>query len=154
MISSIAILILSTALFFFYVQTLCEKILRREFSRAYFKDVLGVVDLEFPRLREALSAKAPMSYSQMSLALRCDFLTLRYLVANGNPKRRSLSWQEKTLVGYFHLLLFILPMRYAFHFRERQSAMKLTVILYHFANLVGERVAIGNAGNMVPIRPS
>ncbi len=154
MISSIAILTLSTALFLFYVQTLCEKILRREFSQAYFKDVLGVIDLEFPRLREALSANAPMSYSQIRLALKCDFLTLRYLVENGNPKRRSLSWQEKTLVGYFHLLLLILPIRYAFHFRERQSAMKITVILYHFANLVGERVAAANASNIVPIRQS
>lgn len=152
MISSIAILIISTALFLFYIQTVCEKVLRREFRRAYFKDVLNAIDLEFPRLREGLSANAPMSYSQIRLALKCDYFTLSYLVKNGNPKRRGFSWQEKMLKGYFHVLLFILPLRYALRFRERQSVTKLTAILYHFANLVGESVAVDNASNVVPIR--
>jgi hypothetical protein len=154
MILSIAILVLSTALFLFYLQTLCEKVLRREFSRPYFQDVLNAIDLEFPRLRQALSANAPMSYSQIQLALKCDFFTLRYLVKNGDPKRRRFSWQERLLVSYFSVLLLILPLSYAFHFRERQSVMKLTVILYHFANLVGERVTPVNASNMVPSRQS
>jgi hypothetical protein len=154
MISSIAILIFSTALLFFYLQTLCEKVLRREFSRAYCQDVLEVIDLEFPRLRQALSANAPMSYSQIRLALKCDFYTLRYLVKNGDPKRRRFSWQERMLVGYFRVLLLVLPLRYAFNLGERQSVMKLTVILYHFANLVGERLTIAQASNMVPSRQS
>jgi hypothetical protein len=154
MISSIVILILSTALFFFYVQTLCEKVLRREFSRAYFQDVLNTIDLEFPRLRQALSANSPMSHSQIRMALKCDFFTLSYLVKNGDPKRRRFSWQEKMLISYFRALLLILPLRYAFHFREKQSVIKLTVILYHFANLVGERLAVVNVGNMAPSRQS
>src|SRR5574340_112697 len=140
MISSIVILIFSTALFIFYIQTICEKVLRREFSRAYFQDVLNALDLEFPRLRQALSAKVPMSYSQIQLALKCDYFTLTYLLKNGNPKQRRFSGQERLLLGYFRLLLLLLPVRYAFHLRERQAAMKLTLILHHFANLVGERV--------------
>ncbi len=141
MITSIAILVLSTALFSFYIQTVCEKVLRREFSRAYFEDVLNAIDLEFPRVRQALSANEPMSYAQVRLALKCDFFTLRYLVKNGDPKRQRLSWQEKLLVGYFRVLLLSLPLRCAFHFREKESVMKLTAILHHFANLVGERVS-------------
>lgn len=152
--TSISILVVSTALFFFYLQTVCEKILRREFSRAYFQDVLNVIDLEFPRLREAVSANAPMGYSQVKLALKCDFFTLSYLVKNGDPKRRRFSWQEKMLISYFHLLLLMLPIRYAFHHREKRAVIKLTGILYHFANLVGERVTLVNAGNMVPSRQS
>lgn len=154
MVSSIIILVLSTALFFFYLQTLCEKILSREFSRAYSQDVLSVIDLEFPRLLQAMSANAAISYKQIRSALECDFFTLRYLVKNGDPKRRRLSWQERLLVNYFRALMLILPLRYTFHLRERQSVMKLTRILYHFANLVGERVTTFNGSNMVPSRQS
>jgi hypothetical protein len=140
MICSISILVFSTALFIFYVQTLCEKVLRREFRRAYFQDVVNSIEMEFPRLRRALSAGAPMSYSQIQLALKSDYSMLTYLVKNGDSRQPGFSWQERLLMGYFRLLLLILPVRYAFHFREKQAAMKLTVILRHFANLVGERV--------------
>ena len=152
MICSISILVFSTALFIFYVQTLCEKVLRREFSRAYFKDVVNSIEMEFPRLRRALSAGAPMSYSQIQLALKSDYSMLTYLIKNGDSRQPGFSWQERLLMGYFRLLLLILPVRYAFHFREKQAAMKLTVILRHFANLVGERVfahdAHGVAANL------
>ena len=140
MFCSISILILSTALFIFYIQTICENVLRREFNYAYFQDVLNVIDLEFPRLQQALSINAPTNYSQVRLALKCDYFTLTYLLKNGNSQRPRFSRQERLLIGYFRLLLLLLPVRYAFNFHKKQAAMKLTVILHHFANLVGERV--------------
>jgi hypothetical protein len=148
MISSILILVFSTALFIFYVQTLCENVLRREFSRAYFQDVLNAIDLEFPRLRQAMVANAEISYPQIRLALKSDYATLTYLIKKGNPKQRHFCWQERLLVSYFRVLFLVLPIRYAFHFRERQAVMKLTVILHHFANLVGERVITASAPGM------
>lgn len=148
MITSIAILVFSTALFIFYIQTLCQQVLRREFSRAYFQDVLNAIDLEFPRLRQALEASAPVSYSQIRLALKMDYFTLTYLLKNGNPKQRRFSWQEKLLINYFRLQFLMLPVRYAFHFREKQSVIRLTTVLHHFANLVGERVTITNAATV------
>jgi hypothetical protein len=140
MVSSILILILSTALFFFYIHTICENVLRREFRYAYFQDVLNAIDLDFPRLQQALSINAPTNYSQVRLALKCDYFTLTYLLKNGDSKRPRFTRQEKLLIGYFRLLLLLLPVRYAFHFHAEHAAMKLTVILHHFANLVGERV--------------
>lgn len=148
MICSIAILVFSTALFIFYIQTLCENVLRREFGRTYFQDVLSSIDLEFPRLRQALSANVPVSYSQIQLALKCDYSTLTYLVKKGNPNQPHFSLQEKLLMKYFRTLLLILPLRYAFHFREKQAVLKLTVILRHFANLVGERICSVNTPGM------
>lgn len=145
MICSTAILILSTALFVFYIQTLCEKVLRREFIRPYFQDVLNAIDLEFPRVREAILNNAEVGYSQIHLSLKADYLTLIYLVKNGNPDRRHFSWHERLLVGYFRVLLLVLPIRYAFHLHERQAVVKLTAILHHFANLVGERVLSASA---------
>jgi len=148
MVCSIGILIFATALFIFYIQTLCEKVLHREFSRPYFQDVLNAIDLEFPRLRQAILNKSDVSYPQIQLALKSDYFTLTYLMKKGNPERRHFSWHERLLVGYFRVLLLVLPIRYAFHFHERQAVIKLTVILHHFANLVGERVISASAPGM------
>lgn len=154
MMTSIAILIFSTALFVFYVQTLCENVLRREFSRAYFQDVLNALDLEFPRLQQAVTGGAPMSYSQIRLALKCDYFTLRYLIKNGRTEQHHFSWHERLVIGYFRLLLMMLPVRYVFHFQERQAVVKLTVILRYFANLVGERLTLAGAAAGAPSRQS
>lgn len=140
MVCSIGILIFSTALFIFYIQTLCEKVLRREFSRAYFQDILNTIDLEFPRLRQAILNNADVSYPQIQLLLRSDYLTLTYLMKKGNPERGHFSWHERLVIGYFRVLLLVLPIRYAFHYQERQAVIKLTCILHYFANLVGERL--------------
>ncbi|HEX5410858.1 MAG TPA: hypothetical protein VFZ27_03270 [Terriglobia bacterium] len=142
MISSIVILVFSTALFIFYIQTLCEKVLRREFSRAYFEDVLKAIDLEFPRLRQAVAAGLEVRYPQIRLALKSDYFTLKYLMKNGNPNQRRFSWHERLLISYFRVLFLVLPLRYALHLRESQGVIKLTMILHHFANLVGERVML------------
>ena len=150
MVCSISILILSTALFIFYIQTICENVLRREFGYAYFQDVLNAIDLEFPRLQQAISTNGPMNYSQVQLALKCDYFTLTYLLKNGNSKQRRFSRQERLLIGYFRLLLLLLPVRYAVHLHEKQAVMKLTVILHHFANLVGERVSSAAVPSMAP----
>jgi len=142
MINSIVILIVSAALFLFYIQTLCEQVLCREFSRAYFQDVLNSLDLEFPRVQEAITRGAPMSYSQIRLALKCDYFTLKYLVRNGSPESRRFSWNERLITVYFRFLLLMLPVRSAFHFRERQAAMKMTVILRYLTNVVGESLVL------------
>lgn len=148
MVSPIGILIFSAALLFFYFQTVCQKILRREFSYAYFQDVLKALDLQFPRLRKAVLDNADVSYSQAHLALESDYLTLTYLMKKGNPERAKFSWHEKLLVSYFRVLLLFLPIRFAFRFHERKAVMQLTTILYHFANLVGERVLSAEAHGM------
>ncbi len=148
MVCSIGILIFSTALFIFYIHTLCEKVLRREFSRPYFQDVLNALDLEFPRVREAILNNAAVGYAQIQLSLKADYFTLTFLMKKGNPERRHFSWHERLLVGYFRVLLFVLPIRYALHFHERQAVIKLTAILHHFTNLVGERVTSASAPGM------
>lgn len=150
MIIASLILILSTALFFFYVQTFCEKVLRREFGQPYYQEVVRAIRLEFPHLREALALKASLDYPQVRLALKCDFSTLAYLLRNSDPRRHGLLWQEKVLAGYFRLLLFLLPFRYALGVGEKEAVLKLTSILQYFANLTGEKagtILFGNAAN-------
>jgi hypothetical protein len=143
MIMPVVILIFSTALFFFYLQTICERALQREFSHPYFQDILQAVQLEYPAMRQNLAENASLDYSQIRLALECDFTTLSYLLKNSDRERRGVPWQETLLLLYFRFLLFWLPVRCAFKLHEREAALKLTTMVEHFANLTGEKLSAG-----------
>lgn len=141
MLMSIVVLVVSTALFFFYIQAICEKALRHEFSRPYFKLILQSLQLEYPQLQDSISSNAPFSYSSSILALKCDFFTLKYLLKNSDPTRQPLSRSQKLLVFYFRALLLLLPLRHAFRLHEKEAVLKLSTILQFFANSLGERLS-------------
>jgi hypothetical protein len=142
LVVSVIVLAISTALFLFYIQTFCEKALKREFSRPYFQDLINAIQLEYPRLRDAFTSDALYNYSSARLALECDFTTLEYLLKNGDPSHRRLSGRERILILYYRFLFFFLPIRHAFNLREREAVSKLTTILHFFANLVGEKLSV------------
>jgi hypothetical protein len=144
MIMSVLVLVVSTALFFFYIQTVCEKALRREFNQAYFQDVIKAIQLEFPHLCNSFDSNAFYNYSDACLALKCDFMTLEYLLKNGDPSRRHLSRHEMVLVLYFRFLLLCLPIRHAFRFHEKETVLRMANILQFFANLVGEKLSFNS----------
>ena len=48
------ILMVSTGLFFFYIQAVCQKILRRQFSQEFFQSIVNANRLEFPSVRKAI----------------------------------------------------------------------------------------------------
>lgn len=140
MFMSVLVLVVSAALFLFYVQTICERALRQEFSHAYFKQILEALQLEYPLLRDSIASNTPVDFPGMMLALKCDFFTLRYLLKNSDPARPGVRGQ-RFLVLYFRFLLLLLPLRHALNFREREAVLKLSTILEYFANVVGERVS-------------
>jgi hypothetical protein len=55
MILAWLILTLSMAMVFFYFQTSCQKILRRQFEGEPFQSIANVIRLEFPSLRRSLA---------------------------------------------------------------------------------------------------
>ena len=141
MVTSIAILVMSGGLFLFYLQTICEKALKQEFSRPYFLEVSQAIRLEFLLLREELAEGASPDYAQMQLALRSDFFTLQYLLKNSDPSRRRLSRGERLVILYFRFQLFSLAVRHALNLQENQAVQRLTTALQFFANSVGEKLA-------------
>ncbi len=141
MVTSTVVLMMSGALFLFYLQTICEKALKREFSRPYFLEVSHAIQLEFPQLQEALAEGASPEYAQMQLALQSDFFTLRYLLKNADPSHRRLSRGERLVVLYFRFQLFSLAVRHALNLQENQAVQRLTTALQFFANSVGEKLA-------------
>jgi len=144
MLMSVLVLVVSTALFLFYIQAVCEKALRQEFSHPYFKQILQVLHLEYPLLRDSIASSAPVSYSSAILALKCDFFMLKYLLKNSDPARRPLALRQKLLMLYFRVLLMLLPLRHAFKLGEKEAVVKLSAILQYFANSVGETLSAGS----------
>ena len=102
MILSWLILALSLAMVFFYFQATCQRILRRQFDREYFRSIANVIRLEFPSLRKSLEEfGAPVDYSRLPKALKCDFLALTHLLRNTADVKPGYSKEQRLLILYF-----------------------------------------------------
>ena len=143
------ILILSTALFFFYLQAVCQKVLRRQFSQEFFQSIVNANRLEFPAVRKAIeNLGTPLDYPRVALTLKCDFLALTYLLKNAANVNQRYSHEERLLIVYFKLVFVFLVACHWLKLRETKAALKLTAILEYFANVVGERVNTVRFGNL------
>jgi hypothetical protein len=152
MISACLILMISTGLVLFYLQAVSEKILRREFDRPYFKAVVNAHCLDFPNLRKAEGAAA-MSYDQLRLSLKCDFLLLTRLLRTSPRVGLRHTWEERLLVLYSRAVFLFLALRHMLKLRERPAVMKLTTILQYLANVAGQRqLEFSLADSPLPLR--
>jgi hypothetical protein len=142
MIIATLILILSTAMFFFYFQVTCQKILRRQFDQEYFRSIAHANRLEFPSLRKSLEEfGAPAHYSQLRSMLNCDFLALTYLLKHVENAHRSYSNEEYFLLLYFRFQSLSLAVRRMLGVSDSKAILRMTSVLQYFANVVGQRVS-------------
>jgi hypothetical protein len=143
------ILILSTAMFFFYFQAVCERILRYEFDRDYLLPILNANHLEFPSVRKVIEEFGnPLEYSQFHVMLKCDYLALTYLLKTAANQTHRYSVNERLLMAYFRFSFLSLALRHLFRLRERKIVLRLTTILEYFGNTVGRRVALAKSGDI------
>jgi hypothetical protein len=149
MILAALILILSTALFFFYFQVSCQKVLRRQFDREYYQSIVNANRLEFPSLQKSLEEfGAPVDYPRLRMILKCDFLALAYLLKNAANVNQRYSNEERLLILYFRWLFLSLAARRLLRFGQKQAILRLTSVLQYFANVVGQRVNTVRFGNL------
>jgi len=149
MIVAVLILILSTALFFFYFQVTCQKVLRRQFDREYFRSIANANRLEFPSLRKSLEEFGPpVDYSRLRMMLKCDFLALTYLLKNAANVNQRYSHEERLLILYFRWQFLSLAVRRLLRVGENKAILRLTSVLQYFANVVGQRVNAVKFGNL------
>jgi hypothetical protein len=149
MILAALILILSTALFFFYFQVTCQKILRRQFDREYFQSIANANRLEFPSLRKSLEEFGPpVDYPRLRMMLKCDFLALTYLLKNAANVNQRYSNEERLLILYFRWHFLSLAVRRLLKVGEKKAILRLTSVLQYFANVVGQRVNAVRFGNL------
>jgi hypothetical protein len=135
------ILMVSTGLFGFYLQSLCQKILLRKFAQYYAQPIVSANRLEFPSIRKALEGmEGSPDYSRLAQTLKCDFLALTYLLKNAANVNQRYSYEERLMMIYFKINFYAMVSRHLLRMRENSTALKLTAILEYFANVVGERV--------------
>ncbi len=145
------ILIISTALFLFYLQATCQRILQRKFAREYFLSIVNANRLEFQAVRNAMEEfNAPVDYSRFRMTLKCDFLALTYLLKNAANVNQRYSREERLMMLYFRAVFLSLVVRHLFRTGERAAILRLTSILEYFANVIGERVSLVRVGNLAP----
>ena len=149
MILAWLILVLSMAMFFFYFQVTCQKILRRQFDREYFQSIANATRLAFPSLRKSLEEfSAPVDYPQLRVMLKCDFLALTHLLKNAANVNQRHSNQERLLILYFRWQFLSLAVRHLLRVGEKKAALRLTSVLQYFANVVGQRANTARLGNL------
>lgn len=149
MIVATLILIISAAMFFFYFQATCQRVLRRQFDLEYFKSIASANRLEFPSLRQALQEMAtPIEYARLRRALRCDFLALTYLLKNVENSKKRYSNEERLLIAYFYTQSVSLAGRRLLNVSDNKVVLRLTSVLQYFANVVGQRVDAVKLGNV------
>ncbi len=141
MFFSLVILVVSTALFFFYVQATCQKILRRQFDQEFFKSVINAYCLEFPSVRKAIEeGNGPPDYSPVRTKLKVDFLTLNHLLRHAGNSKQGYSGGHRLLRLYFRTVLFSLAVRHLLGVGEENVIRKLAAVLQYFANVVGQQL--------------
>jgi hypothetical protein len=151
MVVAMLILLISTALFFFYIQVTCQKILRRKFDQEYAHSIVNANCLEFPAVQKALvDFGAPVDYPRLRMTLRCDFLALTYLLKNAGNVKQRYSREESLLILYSRALFFSLFIRHFLRLKEESAVLKLIAVLEYFANVVGQRVNRVRFGNLAP----
>ena len=135
------ILIISIALFLFYLQATCQKILAQRFDRAYYQSIVDANRLEFPFVRKALEEfDTPVDYPWVCMTLKCDYLALTYLLKNAANAKQSYTREERLLMLYFRAIFFALFTVHLLKLGEKPAILKLTEVLQHFADVVGLRV--------------
>jgi len=145
------ILVLSTALFLFYLQATCQRVLRTEFDQEYFRSIVNANRLEFPAVQQGLNDyDASADYARFRMTLKCDFLALTYLLKHAGNADRRYSREEKLLLFYFQAVYLAMTTRHALGLGEKKALEKLTSILKYFANIVGQRVNLVRFGNLAP----
>jgi hypothetical protein len=148
MITATLVLILSAALFFFYIQVTCQQILRRQFDREYFQSIANANRLEFPSLRKSLEEFGmPADYPRLRMILKCDFLALTYLLKNSANVNQHYSNEERLLILYCRWQFLSLAVRRLLNVGEEKATLRLTSVLQYFANVVGQRVNTVRFGN-------
>ena len=142
MIVASLILILSTALFFFYLQMVCQQLLRREFVEPFYLRLAQVTGLEFPALREAIgNARYVGDHASIANALRCDITAVSYLLKRAF-RTRLLTTGDRLLLLYWRVMFISWRLRHILGLQEIPAFLELTAILQYLANVVGVRVAL------------
>jgi hypothetical protein len=142
-------LIVSIGVFFFYVQAVCQKLLRRRSTQEFYQSIVIANRLEFPSVRKGIEDfGSPGKYSRLTVMLKENFLALTYLLKNASNVHQRFTYEERLLILYLKVLFVSLVTRHWLRLRENSAVLKSTTLLQCFAKVVGERVNTLRSGNL------
>jgi hypothetical protein len=146
---AVLIMIVSTVILLFCLQAICQKRLQRQFTTEFYKTIVSNNRLEFPLIRKGVEEfGSPGEYLRLSMALKCDFLAVKYLLENASNIDQRYNPIDELLILYFRVQSVSLFMRHWLRLPENSTVLKLTNTLQYFANVVGERINTTRGGNL------
>jgi hypothetical protein len=144
MVSSVLILVFSAATFLFYLQAMCERVLRREFEDPLPDPIVEANALEFPSVRRLLEEPhANLECVRLRKTLERDCAALIHLLKHAANQGGRLSSAERLLTLYFRSLAALTNVG------QKPVLLRMIAVLEYFANVLGERVKGARFGHQV-----
>ena len=143
LIATLVITISSVALFAYWFRYTCLLILSAKTARDYAGDVAYSNKLGFPEVQEMLKQEIAPDLDRLRAALDNDYRVVRNLLKYMPQTKESPSTLETQMLAINYKLM---SLRYQVtrHFSGRAAASALeemTMVVAHFANLMGEQAA-------------
>ena len=149
MFVAVLIMLVSTILLFFYLRAVCHKLLRRQFSREFYKVIVRDNFLEFPLVRKGVEGfGSPGEYRRLRMTLRCDFVIVTYLLKKASNLNQRFFPDDRLMMLYFEMLFVSLVTQHWLRLPENSTVLKLTAVLEYLANVVGQRINTVSFGNL------
>ena len=134
---------------FYYFQVACQGILSRPFNPEHFQAIARANLLEFLTLPKSLDGVGAWpAYPAVWGMLERDFHWLTYLLKHATNVDLSYSNAERCLILYYRWHCLSWAVRHVMKAEEEKAIGKLTSVLQYFANVVGQRVALGKVPNV------
>jgi len=136
MVFATLVLVSSLALFLLYIQTTCQRILRREFNLGRLQSIVKANRLEFQFVSNGIKTyDTRLDYHWARTALNCDYQALIFLLKNATRR----SCQDRLLMLYTKALFLALSGMHLLKLNEKRVILNLTVVLQYFAGLLSEK---------------
>jgi hypothetical protein len=147
MIASIVIIAFSLVLFVYWFRYTCLLILSTKTTRDYAGQVAVANQLNFVDIQSELeSGPAPAQYNSLVRSLDRDFRMLTYLLRHAGDLQVGgcAVEQHMLMIDYRIMKVWYSLTRSVSNSQARAALEEMSQIVAHFANAVGERVAVGS----------
>src|ERR1051326_8932731 len=136
----------SFLLFAYWFRYTCLLILSAKTTRDYAGEVAAANQLGFLRVQSQLRARSTVDLSRLQDALDRDYALLSYLLANAATLHGESPIEAHMLKVYYRLMSSWSRFSRQFSVEASRRALEeMSLVVSHFANIMGERATAGAA---------
>jgi hypothetical protein len=145
LIATLVITASSALLFCYWFRYTCVLILNAKTTRDFARDVAAANQLNFPAVQSQLQV-AGSDLSFLHDSLNRDYALLTYLVSHAAGHRGDLSLEDRMLQFNYRLMGAWYRVSQPFSATAARNALQeMSLVVAHFANVMGERSMAGAA---------